>query len=354
MILGVICEFNPFHKGHKYLINTVKNDKSDIVICAMSGNFVQRGEFAVYDKYKRAKKALENGADIVIEIPTICSTLSAGGFAKAGTELLEATGVCTHLAFGAECDDINELYSAVNLIKENDVNIKEELKKGISYPAARQNAVDLPLLKEPNNILAVEYLMNTRLTPIAVKRIGKGHDTNDEIYSASQIRKNLNPNEISSIYNCESAVLSKLRLMSANDFVLIDDVSEGLENRLVDVVRKSTSLNEIYDGIKTKRYTHSRIRRIVLRSYLSINKYTPKTPQYLHILGFTQKGREILPEIKKNTSLPIISRYADIKNLPNNTAALYEEECGYTDLYNLGYKKPLPCGTEQRNKLIIL
>lgn len=354
MILGVICEFNPFHKGHKHLIDTVKKDKNDIVICAMSGNFVQRGEFAVYDKYKRAKTALENGADIVIEIPTVCSTLSAGGFAKAGTTLLEATGICTHLAFGAECDDISQLYNAVDLIKENDNNIKEELKKGVSYPTARQNAVDLPLLKEPNNILAVEYLMNTSLTPIAVKRIGKGHDTDDEIYSASQVRKNLNPDEISSIYNCETAVMSKLRTMGAEDFALIDDVSEGLENRLVTVVRNSGSLNEIYDGIKTKRYTHSRIRRIVLRSFLSINKYTPKTPQYLHILGFTQAGREVLHEIKKNATLPIISKYADIKSLNDEAAKLYEDECRYTDLYNLGYKNPLPCGTEQRSKLIIL
>lgn len=349
---GIICEFNPFHKGHKYLIDCIKGT-GDTVICAMSGNFVQRGDFAVYDKYTRAEAALENGADLVIEIPAVCSTLSAQGFARAGVRLLEATGVCDAIAFGAECDNTDELRRISLEIIERDSEIREELKKGISYPQARRNVIDSPLLDSPNNILAIEYLTCTKLKPIAVKRIGKGHDSDDAQYSASEIRKNLSANEISAMKNCESAVLYKLRTMSAEDFRQIDDVSEGLENRIADAVRTSTGLNEIYDKIKTKRYTHSRIRRIILRAFLSIDKSTPKEPQYLHILGFNENGRQLLSEMKKNADLPIISKYSDINNLSDSVKQLYDQECKFTDIYNLGFTPPRPCGTEQMSKVII-
>lgn len=128
MIFGIICEFNPFHKGHRYLIESVKKE-NDFVICAMSGNFVQRGEFAVYDKYTRAKTAVENGADIVIEIPGVCSTLSAQGYAKAGVNILEGTGICDSIAFGAECENVDELRAVADKIKEKDAQIKAELAK---------------------------------------------------------------------------------------------------------------------------------------------------------------------------------------------------------------------------------
>lgn len=129
MNLGIICEFNPFHKGHRHLIDSVKND-GDGIICCMSGNFVQRGEPAVYEKFSRAKTAVENGADLVIELPTLCSTQSAQGFAKAGVTLLESTGICDMLCFGAENADTSALKSVAQEIKQRDSEIKEELKKG--------------------------------------------------------------------------------------------------------------------------------------------------------------------------------------------------------------------------------
>lgn len=353
MNLGIICEFNPFHKGHKYLIDSIKSS-NDTVICVMSGNFVQRGEFAVFDKYKRAKAALENGADLIIEIPSVCSTLSAQGYAKAGVQILESTGVCDAIAFGAECDDTEELRRISREIIERDNEIREELKKGISYPQARKNVINSPVLDSPNNILAIEYLTYTDLMPIAVKRIGRGHDSDDENYSASEIRKHLRTDEISSMKNCESAVLYKLRMMKAEDFRLIDDVTEGLENRIADAVRTSSDLNEIYDKIKTKRYTHSRIRRIILRAFLSIDKNAPKEPQYLHILGFSEKGRELLSQMNKNADLPIISKYSDINCQNDFIRQLYEQECKLTDIYNLGYTVPRPCATEQRSKIVIV
>lgn len=352
MNLGIICEFNPFHKGHKHLIDSVKNGNG--IICAMSGNFVQRGEMAVADKYQRAKAALENGADLVIEIPTVCSTLSAQGFAKAGVGILEATGVCDGIAFGAECDDVDSLIEISEEIIERDGEIKEELKKGVSYPQARKNVINSPILDSPNNILAIEYLTYTSLKPIAVKRIGKGHDSDDKEYSASEIRKHLNQNEIASLKNCESAILYKLRTMTAEDFKKIDDVSEGLENRIVEAIKSSSSLEEIYDRIKTKRYTHSRIRRIILRAFLSIDSSVSKNPQYLHILGFNDRGKEILGQMKKTAKLPIITKFSDINNESELVKELYLQECEFTNIYNLGFKEPKPCGTEQASKIIII
>ncbi len=353
MITGIICEFNPFHQGHKYLIDNVKN-KNDGIICVMSGNFVQRGEFAVFDKFNRARTALENGADLVIELPCAYSLKSAEGFAKAGVRLLEATNAVDQIAFGAECRDVNMLKRTADEIKSKEQEIRKELKKGISYPAARKQVIHSPLLDTPNNILAIEYIKETTLPCIAVERIGKGHDSDDKEYSASEIRKGLSADEICSMKNCEIAVLSKLRGMTAEDFLEIEDVTEGLENRIVEAVKISTSLEELYDNIKTKRYTHSRIRRIILKAYLDItNKYAESVP-YIRILGFNDKGREILSKMKKNADLPIISRYGDIDTLDKYGKDLFELECRCTNLYNLGYKNPLPCGTEQRSKIVIL
>lgn len=351
MNFGIICEFNPMHKGHIHLINSVKQNNDDTIICAMSGNFVQRGESAIASKYERARVALENGADLVIEIPTLCSTQSAQGYAKAGVEILEATGVCDKIAFGAECDDIDALKNIAEEIIKNDDKIKTELKKGISYPTARKNVINSPLLDSPNNILAIEYLTYTKLDAIAIKRIGKGHDSDDEEYSASAIREAMDLKDINSLKNCENAILYKLRTMSADDFKQIEDVSEGLENRIADAVSEATSLDELYDKIKTKRYTHSRIRRIVLRAYLGITKDMPKSPQYLHILGFNDKGQELLAKMKKSATMPIITKYG---NADDNIKVLFDLECKFTNIYNLGYATPQKCGTEQTSKVIMI
>ncbi|MDE6412721.1 MAG: nucleotidyltransferase family protein, partial [Eubacterium sp.] len=214
MITGIVCEFNPFHKGHKYLIDAVKKSENDAVICCMSGNFVQRGEFAVYDKFRRAETAIENGADLVIELPTVFSTLSAEGFCREGVQLIEATGVADRIAFGAENDNIDVLSDIADKLNNSSIQaeIANEMKSGISFPKARSNILKSDILNYPNNILAVEYLKATTLPCFAVQRIGKGHDTDDQEYSASAIRSQLDINEISSIYNCETAVLSKLRM----------------------------------------------------------------------------------------------------------------------------------------------
>lgn len=351
MNFGIICEFNPLHQGHIHLMNSIKKDENDTIICAMSGNFVQRGETAIAAKYTRAKMALHNGADLVIEIPTLCSTQSAQGFAKAGVKILEATGICDTLAFGAECDDIDELKRISQEIIDRDDEIKKALEGGLSYPAARRQVIDTDILDSPNNILAIEYLTHTKLDAVAIKRIGKGHDTDDSNYSSSAIRKNMDLKYSNSLKNCEKAVLYKLRTMSAEDFKNIEDVSEGLENRIVDAVKKATNLDELYDLIKTKRYTHSRIRRIILRAFLGITKDMPKEPQYLRILGFNDRGQELLAQMKKTATMPIITKYG---NAQGELKELFDLECRFTDIYMLGYDKAKECGIEQITKLAIV
>lgn len=351
MAAGVICEFNPFHNGHKYLIDKIKESGSPI-ICCMSGNFVQRGEFAIFDKFKRAETALKGGADLVIELPSACSTLSAEGFAKSAVQLLEATGIVDEIVFGTENDDISELKKISEMLNDKKIKsaITAEMKSGVPYHTARKNVLKTDLLDSPNNILACEYLRFATVSCRAVKRIGKGHDTDDKLYSASAIRKTLDRNKISSIENCEIAVLAKLRQLSKADFRKIADVNEGLENRIYDAVRNAGSLAELYDLIKTKRYTMARIRRIIMRAYLGIEDNSAQAP-YIRILGFNEAGRNLLSEMKKTADLPIITKYSECSNAIRE---YFEHECLYTDLYNLGYKKPLPCGTEQRARIITL
>ncbi len=351
MITGIVCEFNPFHKGHKYLIDSVKASCNDAVLCCMSGNFVQRGEFAVFDKFKRAETAIENGADLVIELPTVFSTLSAEGFCRAGVKLIEATGIADRIAFGAENDNIYELSEIARKLNDADTQKKivSEMQSGISFPKARSKVLNNATLDYPNNILAVEYLKAASIPCHAVKRIGKGHDTDDKEYSASAIRNELDINRISSIYNCETAVLSRLRTMNSDDFIKIADVSEGLENKIEKAVREATSLDALYELIKSKRYTHSRIRRIILRAYLGIECIPDEAP-YIRILGFNEKGRKMLSEMKKTASKPIITK---LKDCSKDVLPFFLQECSFTDLYNLGYKKPLPCGTEQKTKIVI-
>ncbi len=351
MNIGVICEFNPFHKGHKYLIDTLKKNGNN-VICVMSGNFVQRGEFAICDKFERTKAALEGGADLVIELPTAVSTASAEGFAKGGIELIEALGCVDAIAFGAENDNLDELRAIAEKLIDKEVQeeISQKMKSGISYPAARSRVLGTDILDYPNNILACEYLKFASLPCIAVKRIGGGYNSDDEDFSASAIRSKLKQEDICTMKNCEAAVLYRLRTMSKEELVKIEDVSEGLENRIYESAKIATSLDELYELIKSKRYTLSRIKRIVLRAYLGINKDDEATP-YIRILGFNETGKGLLTKIKEKSTLPIISKRSDCDK---KQLEYFEEECKRTDLYNLGFVPARPCGTEQTSKIIII
>ena len=381
-LIGIVCEFNPFHKGHKYLIDSVKN-KGDTVVCVMSGNFVQRGEPALFSKEARIKAALLNGADIVLELPFAYATASAEIFAFNAVKILECFG-CEKLAFGTEKASVKDLNVAVGILNQNgfDAKVKKYLEYGISYPAARQRAFDEYNfdfdISTPNNILAVEYVkaikkLNSELIPVPVTRIGAGYnDANsiDGIASATYIRKLINNNEdfssfvpenTISIYREELAkgnfvstekyniaALSLLRSRLNDDLSYVANMAEGLQNRIKTAVKESTSLEEAYDKAKTKRFTHSRIRRAVLSLILGITADDLKiSAPYCRLLGFNVNSADIMGTLAKNSKIPFVASYSDILNLKSEQAEkIFNIENKAGDLFSLIMQNSGRCSSE--------
>lgn len=335
-IAGIVSEYNPFHNGHRYHIEKTREITGcDAVLTVMSGNFAQRGEPCICDKYKRAKMALMGGIDLVIELPAVYAVSSAEIFAKGAVEILENAG-CDFLSFGAENDDLKKLCEIAGILKSDELNtlVIEKLKDGKSYPRALSEAMGengfSDILESPNNILAVEYIKAIKnMTPVAVKRKGSMHD---QTGSASDIRerksnnvsyKDLVPDFSYSLLKetkipdkkiFESLILYKLRTMTKEELKNTPDVSEGLENRIKKAVLKCTSFDELCEEIKTKRYTMARISRILTNALLHIKKDDiKKPPEYLRILGMNETGMSILSEIKKTSEIPIIIKTADAK-----------------------------------------
>lgn len=369
MAVAVISEFNPFHNGHKYLLNKAKNTASEPVIAVMSGSFVQRGEVAICDKFARARAALQNGADLVLELPCVYSVATAARFAAAGTEIAQAFDCTRYLAFGCETDDINLLLSAANSDKNDEVRsiIKNEMKSGGYYPRALENAVRTVLgdktadvLTSPNNVLAVEYLRNIspKIKPMPIKRIGAEHDSDvakGSIASASHIRELLRRGEDAGAYmptstgeitypeNLERILLYKLRSMTADEIALLPDVGEGLENRIFTAASKYNSVKEIINEIKTKRYTHARIRRIMICALLGITEEMQNFPiDYVYVLGFTNEGAKLLKHCKKT----VITSAASGMKLGGSTSRLLEKDIFATDIAALAYNTPKSRGLD--------
>lgn len=393
-VIGIICEFNPFHNGHKYLIDCVKKD-GDAVVCVMSGNFVQRGEPAIFDKRCRAKAALLSGADLVIELPVAFSVSGAQTFARGGVKLLNSLGVVDTLAFGSECGDLEKLISAADALENSRVHneIYNSMQTGITYAAARENAVRkifgekiADVLRCSNDILAVEYisalkLLRSKIKPYAVLRNGAMHDGGEiegAFASGSLLReKIMNKEDVSEFMPREAlgvidealkkgfapsdykkldvAVLAFLRKAVPETFSGVPDVSEGIENRIINAAQSASTLSEVFDNAKTKRYTHARIRRIVLCAFLGIKDSDVACGMpYIRILGFSEKGKELLHSIKQSASLPIVTRACDSSNLTDTGKKALRLESTVTDIYNLTLPKIRPCGTEMTDNLIII
>lgn len=385
-VIGIVCEFNPFHNGHKYLINSVKKD-GDTVVCVISGNFVQRGEPAIFPKEIRVKSALMNGADVVLELPFVYATASAEIFASSAVKILDSFG-CDKIAFGTENTTINQLENAVEILLSEDFDnkIKKHLESGVSYPTARQLAFDEYDcdcdISSPNNILAIEYISaikknNYNITPIMVNR--KGADYNDdfainEFASATHIRKLINngsdfkkyvPDTSYEIYktaldsgeylNVEKFNISALSLLRTNEIKSnIANMAEGLENRIASAIKSSSNLNKIYDKVKTKRFTHSRIRRAVLSAIMNITDADLQIPvPYCRLLGFNLSVSSKLGELAKNCKIPFVVNYSDIVSLDLDDASrVFEIENKSTDLFNLSLQKTGNCSSEMIFSLI--
>ena len=368
-IIGIVAEYNPFHNGHKYLIDSVKRD-GDIVVAVMSGNFVQRGDVAIFDKSTRTAAALCNGVDLVVELPVEASLASAKDFAFSAVETLCKMGV-THLAFGSESGDCERIIRAVDAVCDSrvDTALKTHLSCGLTYPTALSRAVSeiygddvCAVIDNPNDTLALEYLLaikkiGANITPIAIKRKGAMHDKcgENDITSAMHIRKMIYQGDdysrfvsdnayaiykncdFANLQNAESAVLWQLRQMSADDFANYDVSCEGLHNRIYNAVQDAVSIEDLYEKIKTKRYTLARIKRAVLTA--TLKTHNMKSP-YVRVLGFTKSGEMLL----KNAKCDVVTSYKTAKK--TGYADYFEKVSKTTDFYALCVNSPQKCGLE--------
>lgn len=397
-VVGIIAEYNPFHQGHAYqLVKAKEVTKADFVVCCISGHFLQRGEPAIVNKWSRAKMALMGGADLVVELPTAYSCRSASYFALGGVSTLNNLGLVTHLAFGSENDDLVLLNQVAELLETEPPEWKNSLKKylqeGHSFPKARSKAclesikelADQPdFLNKPNNILAIAYLralkkINSPITPVSIKRIGQGFHSLQltKFSSATAIRKKIHQNILSnkiltilddvseflpqstveilkeeivnqrgpiSLDHFTLAIFLLLRRTKHKNIADLVDINEGLENRIIDAVKKAGNIEELIQNIKTKRYTHTKISRLL--THLLID-YTKKREtdmeistgsKYIRVLGLTKKGAELLSLTKKKAQVPIVTRLAPAKReLSEAGKLMLEFDVLATDIYSLAF-----------------
>lgn len=391
-ICGIVAEYDPFHTGHARQIAAAKEilGKDCAVVCVMSGNWTQRGGPAIVDKHLRARLALLGGADLILELPLPYAISSAEWFARGGVSVLNATGIVTHLCFGSECGDIPTLKRTAHCLDSEDYrrSLRGFLDQGLSFPVARQNAVQHLIgspgdcLSYPNNNLGVEYLRaldwcGSSITPITVQRQGAGHGDGprDGYTSATHLRQLLRTDHLDDarpyLINCEAdllytssvsdislaerSFLYRLRQMTAGELAALPDCGEGLSNRLYQAIRQSTSLDEILALTKTKRYTHARLRRVLLWAFLGLTlSDRPEAPCYLRILGMNETGRGLLREMDANSTLPILTKPAHIRRLSDEAQRLFDLEAHATDLYGLCLAQVPPCGREWTRGPVIL
>lgn len=408
-VVGIIAEYNPFHNGHKYQIDKIKKELgADFVIVAMSGNFLQRGVPALCDKFTRTEMALRCGADLVVEIPTLWATASAEYYAHAGVALLASTGVVTHLAFGAETDDLGALKQVAAILKkEPDVYravLANSIRSGNSFPVARKNALitSLPqfseekineLLDNPNNILALEYLkaLPDSIEPILIKREGAGyHDTeiHADLPSASAIREAIfgsaDMDSISNAMPAESFVLLKNahahnQLLTINDFsdslgyCLLSqsalgfssyaDCNQDFSNKIKNAINDYVFYEDFINTLKTKDMTYTRVSRCLLHILLGIKQsdYTIGRAigfaPYLRLLGFKNTATRLLSEMKRESTAPLISKVADASTLLDyETNKFFDKDVFASNLYyqHVARKTNLKPKNEYTNQIIII
>ena len=394
-VCGIVAEFNPFHNGHKALINAAKNAGADTIVCVMSGNFVQRGSPAVTDKRVRVKAALLNGADVILELPLPASISTAQRFAKGAVHLLKAAGCIDMLAFGSESGEIDGLKTLSKAVDEPEVTaeMRAVMKGGVTFAKARELAVAkiygdrlASQLSHPNNVLGIEYLRQVelqglKLKAFTTKRVGAGHDADSPVSgfaSASYLRAHAGsvntlseyvPASAADVYTdatakglfpsdpgkLETAVIAYLRRLSLNELRLLPDLSEGLENRFYTAIRKSAGVRELEAELKTKRYTMARIRRLILAAFLGVTAKDVNTlPPYLRVIGFSEKGRRLLSEVKSKSTLHLDASLASLRAKGGACARFAYLEEFATDIFGLTLPGILPCGYEYTEQGVFL
>lgn len=408
-VLGIIAEYNPFHNGHlHHLIESKKITNSDYCIAIISGNFTQRGEVSIVDKWEKTEMAIANGVDLVIELPTFYAISSAENFAAGAIKILNSLGIVNFLSFGSECNDISVLEDIANVLVSEPAQYKtlltHELSRGESFPKARENAIMMYLndirrfanvLSSPNNILGIEYLkalkkQKSTIQPITIKRNSTNYNDsvlphNSRFASATAIRnlcqstsditlleKFVPETTFNILENCikkgnfvknlsafDKEIIYTLRKMSTAEIANLPDVSEGLEFSLKNAANQCNSVVELLSIVKTKRYTQTRLQRILLYAVLGITKkdmeMSISTTPYIRILGFNDKGQELISQIsKKNRKLEIVSsvkKFMD-KCANKNLKYMMEKDIWATDVYTLGFEYDSKANLDYTHKLI--
>lgn len=410
-ISGVICEYNPLHNGHLHHLKTIRENGADAVVAIMSGNFMQRGDVAIMEKLTRAGLALKAGADLVIELPVIWSLSPADQFAAGGVTLLNALQVVDEISFGCECDDPELLQKAAEICRICQTEYADTLRlftrQGNSYPAVLQELVTqlagpevASVLSHPNNTLAVAYLnalenCHSRIKPFAVQRMGAAHNSMSAVpepsvslpaehdsqdvslfASASYVRRCLDEGtdcrrmvpssswkEIShaqkngsfaSLRNLERTILYKLRTMEPEEIASAAEVgAQGLANRIYQA-RTATSLDDLMERLRTKRYPAARLRRILLHMLIGITRDDIYSlPPYGRILAFNNTGRKVLALSKGIRTLPFAESLKWLSAQSSAAARCAMLESRATDIYQLACNKVGTAGSDFRHKITL-
>ena len=379
-VIGVVCEYNPFHRGHEYHLTMSRRTLGGEtpVVCVMSGDFVQRGEPAAFSKFARAEAACLCGADLVVELPLPWSLSSAEGFARGSVGLLSALGA-THLSFGSETGEPEPLEKIAEALLDPlmTAEIKKELSTdaSLSFAAARQIVLErrigeqAELIKLPNNILAVEYIkaiyeLDLDLRPMTVQRLGNGHDRSGELgpKSASELRSLLTrgmdvseyiPENALRVYRRETengrgpvtvskyedAIISRLRMLPAEAFETLPDSADGMGRRLYAAVQEEPTVNAVIAAAKSKRYALSRIRRMCMCAALGIREgMNTGVPPYARVLAANACGCELLKAAKDRETVKIVTKPASVRGMGAECEKLFATGAAAHDLYVLGYR----------------
>ncbi len=403
-ILGIVSEYNPFHNGHLHHLELSKQlTNTDFTVAVMSGNFVQRGDTSIVDKWTKAEMALKSGVDLVIELPVVYALSSAENFADGAIKILNSLGVVDYVSFGSEIGEISPLNDVASILyrepKEFSSLILAQLRSGLSYPKAREIALSqffgnskkyTEVLSNPNNILGVEYLKalkrhRSTIKPLTIKRDYSDYNSTkvkSGIASATAIREmikakknvhyvvpyetyelleeKINNNQIiPDLSVFEKEIIYTLRKMTLTEIAKLPDVSEGLENKIKGAANTCNTLSELIEKIKSKRYTQTRIQRILLYALLNISQKdinaSKRTTPYIRVLGFNKHGKRIISAIAAaNPKLKIIVSVKKFMEDCNNSTLknMMLKDIFATNVYTLGYKNNPLANLDYTHKVV--
>jgi len=390
-VLGIVSEYNPFHNGHiLHLKKSLELTKADFTVAIMSGNFTQRGDTSLIDKWSKTEMALKQGIDLIIELPTLYAISSAENFADGAIKILNSLGIIDYISFGSELGEIKPLDDVATVLakepKDFSELIKRQLRSGLSYPKAREIAIQMyfgnspvytEALQNPNNILGIEYLKalkrsKSTITPITIKRNYNNYNSQDiknGIASATAIRTMISKKQnihtvvpyetyeiierltdegkiVPSLKIFEKEIIYNLRKMTITEIESLPDVTEGLENKIKQAALSTNTLEGLIEKIKSKRFTTTRIQRILLYSLLNITKkdvlMSQKIVPYVRVLGFNKHGKRIISAIAENNPkikiVVSIKRFLD-ENRDLHLQSMMMKDILATNVYTLAYQK---------------